>query len=462
MVRSRSRALLPCLALALFLCPVRARADQSFEPPPASEPPPTSEPPPALLPTAPPPATAPPPSAPPPDPVRADSDSLLGPFVISSPGGRHRVRVSLALQIRANALRSDSGASASSDVSGEFRRLRPSLRGSFFDDRVGFFLQINTIPGSVDIIDAFVNFTLPRGLKLRVGQFKIPYTRFRAQVFTQLLLVDWAYTARFFGAEHQLGLMAHNLSDEATPRLEYAVGLFTGTNARRSFGIGVPTAYGEKPADPSDLAGPNLPQSVHPELILRANYNARGIRTDTDSDSQRGPLRYSVGASLAWNMNPTLYQNFALRLAAEALVKVRGVSLSAVLYGALFRRGEWADLQPAALGAMEQVAYRPVPRWEVALQHDVVALASELTGDAQARAQQLIAAATSDAARAPLTRQYGDVGQVSAEHELTLGCNHYMVGTALKVQTDVAWLHHVRRSDSRDDLRLRLQLQLAF
>ena len=58
MVRSRSRALLPCLALALFLCPVRARADQSFEPPPASEPPPTSEPPPALLPTAPPPANS--------------------------------------------------------------------------------------------------------------------------------------------------------------------------------------------------------------------------------------------------------------------------------------------------------------------------------------------------------------------------------------------------------------------
>lgn len=107
------------------------------------------------------------------------AEPSLGPFELRSQSGQHALQLGLAAQVRLTY--SDSAASADAartrDLSIEVRRLRPMLRGSFLSERVELFLHLNTTPGSLELLDLFGQFRFHPQLSLRIGQFKLPYTR---------------------------------------------------------------------------------------------------------------------------------------------------------------------------------------------------------------------------------------------------------------------------------------------
>ena len=54
------------------------------------------------------------------------------------------------------------------------------------------------------------------------------------------------------------------------------------------------------------------------------------------------------------------------------------------------------------------------------------------------------------------------IGMTNRDHELTLGVNLFIIGTSLRWQNDISWLKHDLLSDTRNDIRFRSQVTLAF
>lgn len=391
------------------------------------------------------------------------AEPSLGPFELRSQNGQHALQIGLATQVRLTYTNSGSASDAQrqQDLAIEVRRLRPMLRGSFISEQVEMFLHLNTTPGAIELLDLFSQFNFHPQARLRVGQFKIPYTRYRLQYFTQLLFTDWSILSRYLGAERQFGAALHN-GYERGAGFEYAVGVFSGINARRSHGVGLGLVYGEKLPDPSDLTELQSPATFHPELALRVGYSSSGLRPETPSDFERGPARFGVSMSATYDVRPSRYLDFALRLAPEVQLKVRGLSLHTVSYVTFFQGDSGArDLRTAFYGVLAHAGYRLHPQWELALRYGLVMSTEALRSDAKMRAIGLIAAAAPANAEA-VRQQYGAAGTLEQDQELLLAANYYLVGNGLKFQVEAGWLQQVISAASLDGARLRLQAQVAF
>jgi hypothetical protein len=129
------------------------------------------------------------------------------------------------------------GAQKSAQETLEFRRIRTTLSSSFIDGRIRSRFQINLTPSAFELIDMWFAFTRFKFATFRVGQFKIPYDRYRAQSCAALSFIDWSPTTRMFGSERQVG--AEMLGIGGFLKAEYAIGIFSGTNARASHAVGI-------------------------------------------------------------------------------------------------------------------------------------------------------------------------------------------------------------------------------
>jgi len=341
------------------------------------------------------------------------------------------------------------------------RRIRLVLLGSFLTKRLKYYLQVSTAPKSLEIIDFFLEYRLHRHLRLRAGQYKIPFTRHREGSFKSLTFVDWSILVPAFGSERQMGVHLHN--DGAGPAgLFYAFGVFTGQNARRAHARLYARTWGESLPNPSDLTDPAPLEGFHPEVVARLAYKLGDIDFRQDTDFKGGGLRLAVALGLTWDLDPTLYLDQTLRGAAEVLVKARSASLHAALYLATAREEDRFSQRFAMVGGLVQASYLIRRRWEVAMRYAVVHFDQRLLDDARRRAGDLIDAETDPVARAALQSQYDQAGTIAREHEVTVGLNLYLAHNDLKVQLDVSWLGHERAAGLVHDVRSRLQIQLAF
>jgi hypothetical protein len=255
-----------------------------------------------------------------------------------------------------------------------------------------------------------------------------------------------------------MGLALHNGYDKP-PSWGYVFGLFTGINARASHALGISLAYGEKVDNPSDLNDPGDAAEFHPELFLRLSYNADDIKPHTDSDEERTGLRYGIGLSTAWDIDPVDYIDFALRLSPEVILKYRGLSFCTVGYAGFSEIGADSDMELAMTGGLVQAEYRFDETFEISLRYAVVDYRDKLLDDARTRASMLIDDSGDDP---DVVEQYGGVGSVSKERELTAGFNIYMKGHSLKWQNDFGWLKHLRDDGNRNDYVARSQFQIGF
>jgi hypothetical protein len=115
-----------------------------------------------------------------------------------------------------------------------------------------------------------------------------------------------------------------------------------------------------------------------------------------------------------------------------------------------------------AIATVLQTSYVIRRRVEIALRYTVVHVTDDLRADARARADGIIASAADDEEAEALRSQYASVGRVIREHELNLGVNVYVFGTAFKLQLDGGLLGHERDDEIRWDIRIRSQAQIAF
>ena len=375
----------------------------------------------------------------------------LGPFVLYSADSSSQLRLQFAAQIRGQLYSEERVRLDDRDerFTMKVRRARPGLLVSLLDGDLGFRVQVSTAPGSLELIDAYVNYRLSPRLQVRYGQFKIPFTRYRIQSFQRLTLTDWSLTSTYFGAERQMGLVLHNGYERPT-RLTYAVGLFQGTNARASHALGLARVYGVKTQNPSDLSDPAPTDEFHAELVGYMAIQSEGMDVRSEADRNQGPFRYQMGFSAAWDSDPVAFHDFVLRLAPEGLIKYRGMSLAATGYWGYSKMGGISDTRLAMRGLLIQASIQTSQRADITIRYARVDITDSLTAD--------VARMTEGAGSETFFSPKG----ITEEREFTLGCNVYFIEHQLKIQSDIGWLDRDVTDGDLGDVLLRSQIQIAF
>jgi hypothetical protein len=383
----------------------------------------------------------------------------IGPFEISSPDSGTVLRLQMASQLQTVLESKDEGTGKhrETELFMRARRIRPTLTVSVPKFQTTFKLHLSTAPGSIELMDLYFETKLFPQMSLRAGQYKIPFTRYRIQSFQRLTLVDWAIVTKYFGAERQIGFSVHN-GYEKPPRFAYAVGIFSGVNARASHATGLASLFGEKVINPSDLTGSAPKDEFHPELVCHLACNSKNIDVRTDSDAEGGGIRYSLATSAAWDMAPTEFEDLAVRVAQEFLIKYRHLSLMSAGYLGFIKTDGSRRARRAMTGLLVQSACRAIGRIEFSLRYSVVDIDNTIANLSLSRAQSIIAGTEDEF----IITQYKNAGVVLAEHEGTLGFNVYLDEHNLKIQNDVGFTRHLRRDGNRTDYLIRSQIQLSF
>lgn len=369
-------------------------------------------------------------------------------FSLVSEDGGSWISFHLALQLRWTYLYKDTAAGRTSDNQIRFARIRPVIKGSLLDEDFNYLMHVNLTPGLLELMDLWFDYRFTPQLRVRAGQMKIPYTRYRLGSFMDLPVVDWSQPTRYFGAERQLGVMVHN-SRKDRPDIEYHLGFYTGMNMRSSNGIGMNKIYAEPAPDPSSLVDPAGFGNMHSEAVGHLAYNF-GIPEET-------PVPLSVGISGAWDLRPTPRQDMRLRLAPEVSIRAFGFSLDLVFHLGWFDEVMGSDSYLLGmLGGVAQATYLFLEQYEIALRYTVVHLLEAVRDDARAWAVSRIEM------DGDMDGRYWDVGFLESVHEANLGFNIYFFGPAVKWQLDLGLLVYDRIDDVRYDFQLRTQMQLSF
>jgi hypothetical protein len=166
--------------------------------------------------------------------------------------------------------------------------------------------------------------------------------------------------------------------------------------------------------------------------------------------------------SAAWDLDPQRFEELALRVAPELVLKAGGASFRGIFYVGLASRGDsFYEQHLAYVGGLLQASYLIGELVEVAARYAVVRTDQTMLEDAQLRADYILAHAT-DPERERLFARYGDAGTLEQTQEATLGANLYLFGHSLKLQGDATWQIRSLQANQRHAAKLRLQLQLAY
>ncbi|MFZ1863524.1 MAG: porin [Polyangiales bacterium] len=340
----------------------------------------------------------------------------------------------------------------------QFRRIRLIISSSFIEGRIQSRFQINLTPSSFELIDMWFSFTRFKYATLRIGQFKIPYDRYRAQSFAALSFIDWAPTTRMFGSERQVG--AEFLALGGFLGLEYSAGIFTGTNARASFAVGLTEVYGDTPTNPSNLGSGEVFSTFHPALVGRVAKNFGEIDTDTNSDVLgTKQLRQSLGVGIAWDARPTPIEDLPLRLSLEWLAKISHADINVITYLAWYSPWDGGKMLFGPMGFMAEAGYRFTSIWELAIRYSITYLTPWLRSDARSYGEFQIMNAT-DPESAMM--QYEQNGNQVTNDQLALAGTAHIIGNSLKVIAEFAWVSQLWAQGRRNGVGLGFQIQLLF
>lgn len=372
-------------------------------------------------------------------------------FSVFADDGSSELGFSLIAQIRwdYSYLDNHDASPAATINSLRFRRLRPIIYGRLFAERFLYKLQVNLLPGSLELLDLWAEYAWLPAVRMRLGQSKIPFTRHRLNSFTTQTLVDWSAPTKYFGAERQLGVTFHNGLGKAE-RIEYQLGWYTGVNARAANGIGPALVYGEALASPSSLCHPSdsLFKQMHSEIAGHLAYNSPGMDPTKPRDTQGGAPRFSLGLSLAWDLAPRQATDLRLRLAPEAQLRMWGLALDAVFYLGLADQVVGSgSYRPALWGGFGELSWQVGEGFTLAGRYAIVATSSDIRADAAKRDEMLGREA---------------VDRIVEEHEILVGFAWQLWGETLVWQLDLGSDWRNRQEQDYYSVFARTQLQLRL
>ena len=206
--------------------------------------------------------------------------------------------------------------------------------------------------------------------------------------------------------------------------IEYAVGLFNGTDDKGTFSGSVD--------DEGNVTGKfsNLPGLFNPAILMRVGYNLGKLKGYSGGDFEGGGLRLGVGASTQLTFDAENGEAGRFDLGIDATLKIAGFSFDSEFFLRTEQDGEgYGDQTLSKLGLYAQAGYviadkyLPVVRYERVMPE----------------------------------------GPDNDEQVMTLGFGAFFFGHDLKLQTEFSLLDEETNTGAiARDWRVRTQLQLAF
>lgn len=253
---------------------------------------------------------------------------------ITGDNGAYQLKLGIRNQLRAQLTRTE--AAGELEVAFLIPRLRLQFSGYAFGEANGYKIEYDvSSSGSPSLKDAFYERTFSPALRLRVGQWKRPFSRQQLVSDFGSEFLERAITDRFAGAGRDLGLAVHNNYEKSPDGLEWAFGVFNSTGER-----GQQTLDCDDPTDVSTCVPSrpsNVPDDFGPELVARVGWNYGGIKGYSEGDLEGGPLRVAVAASYQNNLrdlDEDAAGDLQMEQAAEAdfILKAYGYDLSGAVY----------------------------------------------------------------------------------------------------------------------------------
>jgi hypothetical protein len=282
----------------------------------------------------------------------------------------------------------------------------------------------------VPLLDLYFDFTHFRDLSLRVGQFRLPYSKQRmipesARQFPQRALAD-----REFELDRDLGVMLRSEDLGGLDLLRYSAGMFIGEGPNPdadSLGAGDPgfMYLGRVDLFPAgrfdDRVEADFARAPYARMVLGAAFSL--LQADASSPHAVRFLGVQpAGAEVQPRVDFNVYN-----ATFDAMLKVSGFSSQAALY---YRTFGGATGAREGLGLLLQAGYLFEP---IALE---------------------------PVARYSLTRGSGTTSLPDVD-ELSVGLNYYLARNHLKLSLEYARLAGVRGSGQGED-RLHTMLQVAL
>ena len=232
-------------------------------------------------------------------------------------------------------------------------RARLTLSGKAFVPGLKYKFQSDFGKGFVSLKDFYVDYELAKGVVVRAGQFKRPFSRQQINSSSGLELVDRAITDAAFGAGREIGAMVHNNFDKS-PEIEWAAGVFNGTTEKSKFsGVVDPMTGGVTGGKFT-----NVPKQVHPMVIARGGYNYGGIQGYEEADLEGGPMRLAVGAGVIVDFDADDTDDGELQGELDFVLKNQGFSLDGAFYAVSAQDGtSFGDQTYNRIGAHVQAGY---------------------------------------------------------------------------------------------------------
>jgi hypothetical protein len=321
-------------------------------------------------------------------------------FVLRSADGANSLRLLGLLQLQ---LAHEEVAGAPSTQTVFVNRARVGLLGSVFSRDLRYMLVVEFGGRGVQLLFATIDYTVvPSWLSVRVGRFKLPFSRTFITMASQLSLIDRPLTVgpSVFGDTVDVGIALHN---GTSGRFEYSVGLFSGA------GSGSPADH------------------IDPLLSVRVGYNHGDLDGYSESDLDGGPLRWGVAAAALVDFDTDGEHASYTSGTVDFTLEAHGFSLSSAFYVGAQQDGQrWPAQRLAAIGHHTQLGYVIAQRVEPVVRYAMVM--PTRTGETR--------------------------------HDLAGGLNVYLHGHGLKLQTFVS--ARFQRGLQAPDVRLQSQLSLAL
>ncbi|MEZ4270520.1 MAG: porin [Myxococcota bacterium] len=252
-------------------------------------------------------------------------------------------------------------------------RARFNASGTTLTPNLRFGMQLAMDNGNVALNDYFLDYGFTPQVRLRVGQWKQPFSRQRINAASRLEFLDPAATQGAFAANRDIGMAIHN-DYEQSPRFEYVLGLFNGTGSKTRFSgdVEVDLTTGQGKINQSGTS--NVPDKFYPALVGRIGYNSPGLKGYSEADLEGGPVCFGVAVGSLINFDIDDDDVSGILAQADYIFKAYGFSTTGGVYFSSGQDGQdFRDQVFAAVGLHAQASYLIAQRMLPALRYAVIA-----------------------------------------------------------------------------------------
>lgn len=228
-------------------------------------------------------------------------------------------------------------------------RARLLLDGNAFTKSLTYKLEVDFGKGLPSLKDVFLDYAIvPRWLHVRVGQWKLPYSRQNLASDFEQQFIERAFTHGALGADRDIGLAVHG-GYEKSPAFEYALGVFNGTGDKSTASGDVVVDLESGEGELSNVKITNVPKRAHPTLVGRLGYNAGEgdpakneptFKGYTEHDLEGGPVRFGAAASGLLELDADADAKSQVRAEIDYVLKAYGFTTTGAVYFRYVQQGE--------------------------------------------------------------------------------------------------------------------------